>query len=289
MNSVPRRIGTAFGAVLAVLASVGPASMGTAQAQQKIRVAADVGYAPHVMLKPTGGFEGYNVDLAQAIAKKLGYELEIIDQQWSGIFAGLNAKRYAFIISPTTITEERARNMLFTEPYLDNDYGFLIKKGAPQVAGLDDLKSKVIAVNKGNLYDKWASEREGEYRWSVLRFDKNADAIAAVIGGRATANLSGSTVVGYVAKQNPMIVPSTYAFVTGQGMGLAFRTDDTEMRNKVELVLECLKKDGTVARIHEQWTGTPPRKDGSAHVVHSGFGAEGFPGYDPAPHENLCG
>lgn len=262
---------------------------GAAQAQQKLKVAADVGYAPHVMAKPTGGVEGYNVDIAEAIAKKLGLELEVVDQQWSGIFAGLNAKKYDLIIAPTTITEERAKSMLFTEPYADNDYQFTIKKGAPQVASLDDLKGKIIAVNKGNLYDRWATEREGQYGWQIMRFDKNADAIAAVIAGRATANLAANTVAGYVAKQNPMVEPSRYVIVTGQAYGLAFRPDDVEMRNKVELILECLKQDGTIARIHEKWTGQPPRKDGVSYTVFPGFGPPGFPGHDPTPHEPKCG
>jgi polar amino acid transport system substrate-binding protein len=262
---------------------------GTAEAQQKLRVAADVGYAPHVMAKPTGGVEGYNIDIADAIAKKLGMELEVIDQQWSGIFAGLNAKKYDLIIAPTTITEERAKNMLFTEPYADNDYQFTIKKGAPQVASLDDLKGRVISVNKGNLYDQWATAREGQYGWQIMRFDKNADAIAAVIAGRAAANLAANTVAGWAAKQNPMLAPSTYVIATGQAYGFAFRPDDAAMRDRIELVMECLKKDGAIAAIHEKWTGQPPRKDGVTGTVFPGFGPPGFPGHDPTPHELNCG
>ena len=58
----------------------------------KLVVAADVGFAPHVMAKPSGGFEGYNVDMVNEIGRRLGMEVEIVDQEWSGIFAGLNAK-----------------------------------------------------------------------------------------------------------------------------------------------------------------------------------------------------
>src|SRR5690606_26528945 len=143
-----RRPGTLMGAVIALLAL-----SGGADAQQTLRVAADVGYAPHAMANPTGSAEGYNIDIAHAIAQKLGMNVEVIDQQYSAIFAGRNAKKYDMIVAPVTITEERAKNMLLTEPYADSDYQFIIKKGAAQITSLDDLKGKVIAVNKGNLYD----------------------------------------------------------------------------------------------------------------------------------------
>ncbi|MET4700051.1 polar amino acid transport system substrate-binding protein [Constrictibacter sp. MBR-5] len=273
----------------AVAAAVLVLAAGGAQAQEKFRVAADVGYAPHVMAKPTGGVEGMNIDIGEAIAKKMGMQLEVIDQQWSGIFAGLNAKKYDMIVAPTTITEERAKSMLFTEGYFESEYQFVIKKGAPQVTSLDDLKGKVLSVNKGNLYDKWATEREPQYGWTVMRFDKNADAIAAVIAGRATANMAGSTVGGWAAKQNPMIVPSTLIISTGLVFGMAFRLDDVALRNKVETIMECLKKDGTIAAAFEKWTGQKPGPDAVVHTIDPGFGAKGFNGYDPTPHEVKCG
>lgn len=288
VRSVRTKTATKIGRVAVVAATAMMLAAGGAQAE-KFKVAADVGYAPHVMAKPTGGVEGMNIDIGEAIAKKLGMELEVIDQQWSGIFAGLNAKKYDMIVAPTTITKERAESMLFTEGYFDGDYQFVIKKSAPQVTALDDLKGKVISVNKGNLYDKWATEREPQYGWTVMRFDKNADAIAAVIAGRATANMAGSTVGGWAAKQNPMIVPSTLVIKTGQTFGMAFRLEDVELRNKIELILECLKKDGTVAAAFEKWTGLKAEPDSVVYQPQPGFGPKGFNGYDETPHEMSCG
>src|SRR5690606_152857 len=97
------------------------------------------GFVPHVSAKATGGYEGYNVDLFTEIAKRMGRELEVVDQEWSGIFAGLNARKYDVIIAPTTITEERAQSMLFMEGYLDTDYQFLTRASAPDVQTLDEL------------------------------------------------------------------------------------------------------------------------------------------------------
>ena len=248
---------------------------------ETLKVAADVGYAPHVMATPSGGVEGYNVDLTAELAKRLGLEYEVVDQEWSGIFAGLKAGKYKAIIAPTTVTEERANSMLFGEPYFEVNYQFLIPAGADQVTSLDDLKGKIIAVNKGNFYDKWLSEREAEYGWEIIRFGKNADAIQAVATGRADANFAGDTVSGWTAKKNPLVKPSTLVVEGGLVGALAFAEGDEETSKLFEGVLECMKKDGTVAAIHEKWVGQPPIAGGAAYKVEPGIGVPGMPGYLP--------
>ena len=255
-----------------------------------MKVAADVGYAPHVMASPSGGVEGYNVDMMAEIAKRMGVEHEVVDQEWSGIFAGLAAGKYVVIIAPTTVTEERAGKMLFGEPYFEVNYQFLIKKGAPQINSLDDLAGKKIAVNKGNFYDKWLSapERLNKYKWELVRFGKNADAIQAVATGRAYANLAGDTVAGWTAKKNPLVEPSNLVVRGGRVGAMAFHTTSVEMRKKFEKAVECMKADGTIAKIHEKWTGNKPIAGGAAYKVEPGIGVPGMPGYDPTPSGSGC-
>ena len=272
----------------AVLAAGALAATATASAADKLVVAADVGYAPHVMAKPEGGFEGYNVDMIEEIARRLGVEYEIVDQEWSGIFAGLNAKKYDFIIAPTTVTPERAEKMLFMEGYLDSEIVFLVKADAPDVTSLEELGGKVISVNKGNVYDKWATERMEKYGWEMQRYGKNADAIQAVLSGRAFANIASGSASGWAAKQNPMLKTSI-AVNTGRVFSTPFRLDDAETRNKIERVVECMKLDGFFSELHEKWFAGPAAEGSSMVTVDPGYGARGVNGYDEATHEPECG
>lgn len=260
-----------------------------ATAEPMLKAAADVGYAPYAMAKPNGGVEGIDVDIVEAVAKRMGRKLEIIDQAWSGIFAGLNAKKFDFILAPTIVTEERAKNMLFTEPYGDAFYRFQLKKESPQVNALTDLKGKIIAVNKGNIFDQWLTAREKEFGWTVARYDKNALAIEAVVANRAFANMTYDVVAAWTAKKTPQMVPSNHVIETGLVFGWAFHKDDAKLRNEVELALECLKKDGTIAAIFEKWAGLKPPANGASRTAFPGFGTKGFSGYDPTPHEMKCG
>ena len=272
-----------------LVAAAGALAMAvTASAADKLVVAADVGFAPHIMAKPAGGYEGYNVDMIEEIARRLGVEYEIVDQEWSGIFAGLNAKKYDFIIAPTTVTPERAEKMLFMEGYLESEIMFLVKSDAPEVTSLEELRGKVISVNKGNVYDKWATERMEQYGWTMQRYGKNADAIQAVLSGRAFANIASGSAAGWAAKQSPQLKTSI-AVRLGRVFSSPFRLDDVATRNKIERVVECMKLDGFFSTLHEKWFAGPASAGSIMVTVDPGFGASGVNGYDATTHEPECG
>ena len=147
-------------AVAAVLA-LAPLS---ALAQQPLKTAVDGTFAPHAMPKLEGGIQGFNVDLANEIGKRLKRPVDITATQFSGILPSLQAGTIDFVAAPVTVTKERAENYLFTEGYLNTDYQFLTKKGEPPITDLKQLKGKVIAVNKGAVYDSWARGLEGRDR-----------------------------------------------------------------------------------------------------------------------------
>lgn len=274
-------------ACAALAAAVGFAA--PAVAQDVYKVALDGTFAPHAMPKLGGGTEGFNVDLANEIGKRLGVEMDITAAQWSGLLPGLQAGTYDFIVAPTTITPERAENLLFTEGYLNTDYQFVVKAGTEPATDLKEFEGKTIAVNKGSAYDSWARSLEDEIGWTVESYGTNTDAVQAVISGRADANVAGNTVSAFAVKKNPQLALS-YLHSTGLVWGMPFRKDDVETRNKIEAVIECLKEDGTIAELSVKWFGVDPAEGAAAVTVQPGFGQPGFPGHDPdAVHESNCG
>jgi len=128
----------------------------------------DATFAPHAMRKLDGTIEGFNVDMAMEIGKRLKRPVNIEGTQFSGLIPGLNAKKYDWIAAPTTVTPQRAEQMLFTEGYLDTDFQFLVKKSDAEINSLDDLKGKTISVNKGSAYETWAKENMGKAGRTVL-------------------------------------------------------------------------------------------------------------------------
>lgn len=273
--------------IIGLVALAGTA--GGVQAQQgPLKVALDGTFAPHAMPTMDGGVEGFNVDLANEIGRRLGREMDITAAQWSGLLPAMQAGTYDFIVAPTTVTEERTRTLLFTEGYLNTDYQFLIRADAPDIEKLEELAGKVIAVNKGSAYDRWARDLEGQIGWRVESYGTNTDAVQAVIAGRAYANVAGNTVVAWAAKKNPQVKLS-YLHSTGNVFAMPFRKDDVAMRNRVEEAIECMKLDGTIAALSEKWFGVTPAAGSAAVTVYPGYGLPGMEGHDPTEHTPDCG
>src|SRR5207344_685257 len=90
-----------------------------AQANQPIKTGVDATFAPHAMPKLGGGVEGFNIDLGMEIARRLGRPIEIDGTEFSALIPGMNAKKYDFVLAPTTATPERAKTMLFSEGYME--------------------------------------------------------------------------------------------------------------------------------------------------------------------------
>jgi polar amino acid transport system substrate-binding protein len=263
---------------------------GTAGAQDKPLIAGvDGTFAPHAMPKLGGGVEGFNIDLINAIGQKMGRKIEIFAGQFSGLIPAMNAGQISFVGAPTTVTPERAQNLLFTEGYLNTYYAFVVPARAADVKSLAELKGKTISLNRGSAYDKWAQENAGKYGFKVESFGTNADAVQALISRRADVHMSGNTVAAYsVLRAKDQLKLATLTVDEGLVWGAAFRKDDVALRNAVEEALECLKLDGSVARLHEKWFGIKPAPGSAAVTVYPGFGVPGMPGHDPKARTPRC-
>lgn len=278
--------GSLAGACVALAAL--PGLVGAGPALADITAAADVGYPPFAMTKSDGSFEGIDIDIAKALSEEMGTTIKVIDQPWSATIPGLKAGKFDMILAPATITEERAQSLLFAEGYGDATFSFLLPAGGPDVKTLDDLRGKVVATNKGNLFDRWLSEREKQYGWKITRFDKHSDAAAAVAAGQADAAIMYTASVGWLAKTKPVFKPSAYIVDNKEYFGYAFRLDQAETRNKVDAALECLKKSGKIGAIFKKWTGIEPLPNGMTATVVAGYGPEGFPNHDKTEHAGAC-
>jgi len=143
----------------AVFAYGAATGAGFAQDAKPLVAAMDVGYAPWAMQAADGSNEGFQVDVMTEVARLLGRpSLEVIDTNFSAIFAGLFAGRYELIGSPIAITEERAKEMAFTEPFIANGQAFITLAGEAEFTDLEALRGQGIATQHGPHPDKKGKE-----------------------------------------------------------------------------------------------------------------------------------
>ena len=152
-------------------------------------VGSDFGVAPW-MVRGAAGPEGFGVDMIKEVAKRIGRPgVEIVDINFSGLFAALFSKRIEFTVNPLNITAERAERMLYTEPFFATGNGFLVR-AADTMKGFEDLKGKQLAVNRGTISDTWATQNAEKYGFEVQRYDTFPDSVQAVITRRAFTALN---------------------------------------------------------------------------------------------------
>lgn len=249
-------------------------------------VGSDFGVAPW-MVRGTGGAEGFGADLIREVGKRLGRpSVEIVDVNFSGLFPALFSKRIEFTVNPLNITAERATRMLFTEPFFATGNGFIVRQ-ADSMTGFENLRGKVVAVNRGTISDTWATENAERYGFQVERYDTFPDTVQAVLTRRAFTALNEIPTTVYAASRNRTIKVGFKDF-NGRNFGYAFRLEDAAYRNKVEGVLECMKRDGSLKALYEKYYGEAPAEGSSVVTVYEGWGAPGFANYDPTPHPASC-
>lgn len=256
-------------------------------AQEALRAGIDGTFAPHAMPNLKGGLEGFNVDLVEELGKQLGVKIQVDAVQFSGLVPGLQSGTYDFIAAPVTANAERASNLLFSEGYINTDFQLLLPQTTANLASLDELQGKVLAVNKGSTYDQWARDQASKRGWKVESYGTSVDAVQAVLSGRAFAMLTGSTSAAWVVKQNSTLKLS---LINSTGLVFAFpvRKDNLKLREKIDLALECMKRDGVIARLHEKWFGMPPAADSASVRSFPGLGVPDLPGFDATPHQMSC-
>lgn len=271
-----------FASVLLLGFSLSPAS-----SQETLRAGIDGTFAPHAMPNLKGGLEGFNVELVEELGKQLGAKIQVDAVQFSGLVPGLQSGTYDFIAAPVTANAERANNLLFSEGYVNTDFQLLLPQSTANLATLDELQGKVLAVNKGSTYDQWAREQAPKRGWKVESYGTSVDAIQAVLSGRAFGMLTGSTSAAWIVKQNPNLKLS---LVNSTGLVFAFpvRKDNLKLRERIDLALECMKRDGVIARLHEKWFGVAPASDSASVRSFPGLGVPDQPGFDATPHQMMC-
>ena len=270
-------------AMIAALPCIKPA-----QAEPPLRTAVDGTFAPHAFPKLGGGLEGFQIDLFNEVARRMHRQITFDSASFSGLIPALEAGRYDFLAAPTTVTPERAQNLLFTQGYIWTAFEFGIRKGSAPLKSWEDLKGKAVAVNKGTPYESLSKKMGEKYGFQTLVFDTQPDAVQAVLSGHAYATLAGNTVIKYAAKRNPQFVADLTLNDTKAHWAAPFRKDEVALRDEVDDVLKCMKKDGTIDKLSEKWFGSKPAPDDLENVTFPGHGIPNMPGYEPNAPDPDC-
>ena len=222
---------------------------GAAFAQSNVlRVATDATFPPMEFVE-NGKKTGFDVELVEAVAAKMGKKVEWVDIDFKGLVPGLIAKRYDMAVSAIYITEERKKVVDFTQSYYAGGLVAMVKDGSP-IAKLTDLNGKKVSVQVGTKSVGFLTEHYSKVQ--RVEVEKNQEMFNLVDIGRADAAVTGKPAAfQYIRTRGGMkVLPEQ---LTTEEYGMAIRKDTPELTVAVNKALEQLKADGGYQAIINKW------------------------------------
>lgn len=247
-----------------LIAATALSLLGGSALAEALEVGANIGNVPWEFEDESGDYVGFEIDLVNEVAARLGYDdVNINNIPFNGLFAAVQGGRIDVATSSITITEERLKSVSFAQPYYDSDQS-LTARADGDVKSLDDLKGKIVGVDTGSTGDIWASEHQGELGISeICRFEGLQPAMLDLEGGRLDGYISDIPALLYYTKDKPQL-EVVARIETGERYSMMF-AHDSDLTAKVDAVLTELKAEGFIADIHEKWFGKRP--EGSTSTV----------------------
>ena len=204
-----------------------------------------------------GEIVGFDVDMIDLVAKKLGVEQAIVDTPFEGIQSGedLNARKCDIAAAAMTITPEREQKIAFSDPYFDANQALLVKKGSG-IKSLEDLQGQTLGVQSGTTGKMYAEENAKGVE--LKDYEDVALELTSVKSGQVPAAINDIPVLLDFAKENPDVEVAAQ-FETGEQYGFGMKKGTSqELQAVVNKVIQRAKDDGTYEQLYEKWFGTKP-------------------------------
>jgi polar amino acid transport system substrate-binding protein len=219
---------------------------------ETLSVGSDIPYPPFEQGKP-GNYTGYDIELMEAIAEKLGRTAEFQDTSFDTIFRDLAQGRFEAVASATTITDEREETVDFTNPYYFSEQAILIKEGG-EIDSVEKLSGATIGVQQGTTGEEFAEEKvdAGELR----SYPQGPDAVNALKSGVLDAVVIDIPVAESAVEAGGIEVST--AIPTEEDYGFVVPQDNEALLEEMNEALDELKDDGTFTTIYEKWFKRAP-------------------------------
>ena len=237
-----------------LLAAAATLAFGTsAVAADKLKLGTEGAYPPFNLIDASGKATGFDVEIGQALCAKMQAECEVVTSDWDGIIPALNAKKFDFLVSSLSITDERKQAVDFTDPYYSNKLQFIAAKSIKDFktdAGY--LKGKIIGAQRATLAGTYLEDKLPDTEAKL--YDTQENAYLDLTSGRVDGILADKYVQYEWLKSE---AGSKYEFkgepvVESDKIGIAVRKGDP-LRERLNKALAEIKADGTYKKINDKY------------------------------------
>ena len=215
----------------------------------KLIMSTNAAFPPYEMTTDSGEFEGIDIETAQAIADKLGLELQIDDMDFDAALLAVQQGKSDMVMAGVTVTDERQNVMDFTDSYATGIQSIIVKEDS-DIASVDDLAGKKIGTQRGTTGYLYCSDDFGDE--NVVAYDDGLTAVQMLNNGQVDCVVIDNAPAKEFIAANPGLklldtayVEESYAIGIGKG--------NTELKYAINTALEELKADGTLQAIVDKY------------------------------------
>jgi polar amino acid transport system substrate-binding protein len=209
--------------------------------------------------------EGFDVDLATAVAKELGLTVNYTSQKFDTLIPQLKAGgTFDVIMSGMTITPDRQKEITFSTPYIDSNQSIAVVKGKfPKLDGNNTaaintaFTGKIIGVQSGTTGEAWSKENLKGAK-QIVPFDDTLSAFSALNAGKVDAVVNDLPVSAYLVKTSYTGDELVAEIPTGEQYGIGIATTNADLKTAIDAALAKLKTSGEYKTIYMKWFGVAP-------------------------------
>ena len=226
-----------------------------------LRVGLEGTFPPFNSKAPNGELVGFDVDIAKAVAAKLGVKPEFVTTEWSGIIAGLQAGKFDVIVNQVGITDARKQTLDFSPAYTYSNAQLIQRSDDKrEFKTLEELKGKKLGVGLGTNYMDMAKSVPGI---DVKTYPGAPEYLRDLAAGRLDAALNDRLMLAYLTKNSQLPLRPGSNVGAGNPSGIPFKKGNPKFQKAIDDAMTQLEQDGTFTKISDKWFGidvTKPAK-----------------------------
>ncbi len=213
-------------------------------------------YPPYNFKDRDGTFKGFDVDVANAIAKKLGVKAEFVATEWAGIIAGLLSDRYDAVIAQMTVTEERKKQVDFSDPYTIYGPMLIVHKDNTTIRTYQDLNGKTVGVTLGTNFEKRANgwKQEG-INVTVRTYPGMNEYLSDLAAKRIDAAMTDAVAPAIAIREKHLPLKQVGGPIEREVQAIAVKKGAAELLAAINQALQDMKADGSLRELSLKWFG----------------------------------
>ena len=215
----------------------------------KLTMSTNAAFPPYEMTTDAGDFEGIDIEVAGAIAKKLGLELQVDDMDFDAALLAAQNGKSDMVMAGVTVTDERLKVMDFSDTYAEGIQSIIVPEDS-DIASADDLAGKIIGTQRGTTGYIYCTDDFGED--SVVAYDDGLTAVQALNNGQVDAVVIDNAPAKEFVAANPglKILDAAYA---QEDYAIGVAKGNTALLDAINGALEELQADGTLQSIVDKY------------------------------------